>query len=148
MKFKIKNLSVFAFVLIIVITLLSGCSCATKESGTEGTPEGGTIPEAGPSDGPDGTVGAGGEEEPTGITGNMTEEMCVELMARNLYWVYLFQENTPAAMRLLDETETLNREYGVTDEDYEEVCNALVGDMEFMERVENRMIELGFPVEE
>ena len=138
MKFKIKNLIVFAFVLIIVITLLSGCSCATKESGTEGTPEGGTIPEAGPSD--------GGEEEPTGITGNMTEEMCVELMARNLYWVYLFQENTPAAMRLLDETETLNREYGVTDEDYEEVCNALVGDMEFMERVNERMIELGFPV--
>jgi hypothetical protein len=140
MKFKIKNLIVFAFVLIIVITLLSGCSCATKESGTEGTPEGGIIPEAGPP--------ASGEEEPTGITGNMTEEMCVELMARNLYWVYLFQENTPAAMRLLDETETLNREYGVTDEDYEEVCNALVGDMEFMERVNERMIELGFSVEE
>jgi hypothetical protein len=73
------------------------------------------------------------------------EEQCVEIMAHSLYLVYLVESGDRAeALAISDKIEKLMKEYNMTDEYYDEVCNEKAQSLEFTEKLERRLQELGY----
>lgn len=136
MNFMIKKLALIV-ILIIGVVVFSGC--VGKKTGaplSSGEVENGKV--------------ENGEEveeteEPLELTGRMDEDKCVELMAYYMYWsqLALVKHDVIAASPIMDKIEGLYAKYGVTQDDYDEVCNAMLTP-EFLERVGARMKELGF----
>ncbi len=108
-------------------------------------PEGGVIPDSGGSTQPEPTTG--GQEKPI-VSGKMTDEICIELMAHYFYSSFLTaKQDLVTGGLMVEKAEALEKKYGVTEDDYDEICNAKAGDSEFMDKVGKRMQELGFKVE-
>jgi len=81
------------------------------------------------------------------LTGRMTDEMCVELMAYLMWSVHFTSEgNLTESAAISEKAEKLYEKYGVTGDDFEVVCNADLSP-EFMERVGKKMEKLGFTAE-
>ena len=84
-----------------------------------------------------------------GKTTDEINEICIDLMAHHLYWsqLYFVKQDTTAGMEMSNKIDELYKKYEFTEDDYDVICNMKVGDPEFMDQVEKRMIELGFIIE-
>lgn len=78
-------------------------------------------------------------------TGQVTDAECFDVLAHQMWAVQLSGTGrTVEAMSMTKQAEDLQTHYGINDDDFENICNAKIGDADFEDRVQKRMKELGY----
>jgi len=79
----------------------------------------------------------------------ITDEQCLEIIAHQLWASQLMIGKNDLASASIESQKAneLQKQYGISDEDFENMCNVKMGDMNFLDRLEERMKELGFVIE-
>ncbi|OIO52762.1 hypothetical protein COT40_00085 [Candidatus Peregrinibacteria bacterium CG08_land_8_20_14_0_20_41_10] len=134
-----KSLGTVCFLSSVLILISTGCSQKTTVQDT-------TIPA---------TSGVGEEtqkpesEQPTPeATGKVTDTQCIDVIAHQFWAVQLMEvkHDITASLSMTKKAEDLQKHYGISDNDFDNVCNAKVGSMDFMDNLEKRMQTLGFVI--
>lgn len=116
-------------VMALSLTLLAGCGSAqpgttTDDNVISGTTETTTVETTTPSN----------------LT---TNEQCIEMMAYALKGAeYLTTKDMATFYVWATKLADLQKKYGISEKEYEDVCNSMVVDFNFMEKVQKRMTEL------
>jgi len=134
-----KKIFSAAFVLVGALVLTgAGCSQSTVVQNVS-TP---TTPGAGVE-----TKKPESEQPIPKTTGHVPEAQCIDVLAHQLWAVQLQSiKGLEASINMVKKAENLQKQYGISDEDFENICNAKIGDVDFMDKIQKRMQELGFTI--
>lgn len=138
------NKKIFGVVFLAGILILVGAGCSRKAVVQD------TAAPTAPAPGAEEEAKKPESEQPTAkTTGKIIDAQCIDVMAHKFWATILMQvrHDMPAFADMTSQAENLQKQYGISDDDFENICNAKVGGMEFMDQLEKRMKELGFVIE-
>lgn len=125
-----------AVFLLVGVLVLMGAGCSPQNLNSNNT-----------------NVGTGKEiqkpEQPiVKPTGKITDEQCLDVLAHQLWAVRLIEakKDVTASAEAVKQANALQQQYGISDDDLETVCNAKIGEVDFLDKVEKRMQVLGFVI--
>lgn len=131
-----------AALFLIGVLALTGAGCGQPKTAQEaaaptasGAGQGATESESAPT--------------ATKTSGNITDTQCLDVLAHQMWAVKLMEikKDMAASLDMVKQANALQARYGISDDDFEAACNAKIDEIDFYDRLEARMQDLGFVIE-
>lgn len=130
----------FSIVCLLGIFVLIGAGCSQSAVVRDSTNS--ISPKA-----EDGAKKPESEQPLPKTTSSVSEAQCIDVLAHRL-WAAQLQtaRGLEASVSMVKKAEDLQKQYRISDDDFENICNAEMGDVDFVDKIQKRMQDLGFTI--